>query len=63
MTERKPDWSPIAAYNKHKIEPANGGDYAGIGCSNIARAILYGLTYIGDFIKDTKQSDNNLKTL
>ncbi len=49
--EVKANWSPIKSYNNNKSKPANGGDYIVIGCSNIALALIYGLTYIGDCIK------------
>lgn len=49
--EIKANWSPIKSYRKNRVKPANGGDYVGIGCGNIALAIIFGLTYIGDCIK------------
>ena len=52
MKKQHANWSPMATYNKHRVRPANGGDYIGIGCGNIAFAIIYGLTYVGDCIKD-----------
>lgn len=57
--EIKANWSPIKTYKNNRVRPANGGDYVGIGCSNIALAIIYGLTYIGDCIK--VQKDENAK--
>lgn len=47
----KADWSPIKTFANNYSRPTNGGDYVGIGLSNVARAIIYGLTYIGDCIK------------
>lgn len=51
----KADWSPIKTYANVRNKPANDGDYIGRGCGNIAWAIIYGLTYIGDCIKAIKK--------
>ncbi len=59
-TEReiKADWSPIKTYINQRTKPANGGDYIGIGCGNIALTIICGLTYIGDCIR-TRNDDQS----
>ncbi len=46
------DWSPIATYEEKRVRPSSGADHIGAGCGNIARAIVIGLTYVGDCIKD-----------
>ena len=54
--EMESDWSPIKSFNNHSYKVSDGGDHVGAGCMNIAKAILYGLTYIGDCIKDSNKA-------
>ena len=54
--KQESNWSPIKTFTDKAYKPVDGGDHLGAGCLNIARAIILGLTYIGDCVKDNNLS-------